>query len=228
MAQGSRQARTAQPHQHGRCTARVDEGRRGQGVREVQGHERARTRRASRDQSRDLRQDAERRRPGHGAHGRPLHPAGGAEVPDAMSRCRSRRSRTPVVPAASRRSCSIASASWSTTCVRARTSCRRRSTLTRRRPRSTPSTCAMRCVPAMVDLREVGDKLEVIDAAPGTGRCRPTARCCSSSRRLVLSRTTPHGPTRFQHRVGPFHLSKLIASGAARAPLTVPAATRTA
>ena len=52
-------------------------------VREVQGPERARAARALRDHARDLQQDGQRRRPADGADGEPLHPAGGARVPEA-------------------------------------------------------------------------------------------------------------------------------------------------
>ena len=52
-------------------------------LREVQGAQRARAARALRDHGRAVQQDGQRRRPADGAHGEPLHPAGGARVSEA-------------------------------------------------------------------------------------------------------------------------------------------------
>ena len=54
-----------------------------QGVREVQGADRGRAARALRDQPRDLLQDHQHRGAVDGADGQPLHPAGGARIPEA-------------------------------------------------------------------------------------------------------------------------------------------------
>ncbi len=52
-------------------------------LREVQGPQRARAARPLRGHGRDLQQDRQRRGPADGADGQPLHPAGGARVPEA-------------------------------------------------------------------------------------------------------------------------------------------------
>ena len=63
-------------------------------VREVQGSERARAARALRDHARAVQQDREHRRPADGADGEPLHPAGGVRVSAAGRGAASRRSKS--------------------------------------------------------------------------------------------------------------------------------------
>ncbi len=53
-----------------------------QGLREAEGPERPRAARARGDRLRDLQQDGQHRSAAHGAHRQPLHPAGGARVPE--------------------------------------------------------------------------------------------------------------------------------------------------
>ena len=64
-----------------------------QGLRDAQGAQRARGPRAPRDHARAVRQDDQRRGAADGADGQPLHPAGGAELPDARWRRAWRRAR---------------------------------------------------------------------------------------------------------------------------------------
>ena len=80
------QARPAQPEEHRRRAAAAGHQGRHRAVREVQGAQRARAARALRDHGRDLQQDHQRRRAADGADGQPLHPAGGARVPEAGRR----------------------------------------------------------------------------------------------------------------------------------------------
>ena len=144
MAEGGRQARPAQPSQHRRRAARdhLEGGR--QRLREVQGAQRARAARPLRGERRDLQQDDQRRGPADGADGQPLHPAGGAGLPargggqrhrgEAGRRHQPRgqeaadqdRQAGRSVPGPDRRAGGAARSH------------------ARRRPRSTPSSCATR------------------------------------------------------------------------------------
>ena len=133
-----------------------------QAAREVQDSQRARDARALRDLPRELQQDHQRRRPADGADGQPLHPAGGARVPEADRPERRGGAR----PAAAERAGQEAAArrtrsSW--------TGSRRRPTRWRRRSITAAASAEKhakymrdKIVPAMAKLREIGDEIEVL------------------------------------------------------------------
>ena len=139
------EARAAEPAQHRRRAARAGQARRHQGLREAQGPQRARAARALRDRLRDLQQDDQRRGAADGADGQPLHPAGGARVPEAgRPGGRRRQGRRRAVEAgqeaarqdareADRRAARARPTRWP-----------RRSSTTAAAPRSTRSTSATR------------------------------------------------------------------------------------
>ena len=77
-----------------------------QAAREVQDPQRARGARALRDLPRELQQDHQRRGPADGADGQPLHPAGGARVPEAHRAERGGGEGRRRPPACRARSCS--------------------------------------------------------------------------------------------------------------------------
>ena len=95
VAEGREEARAAEPAQHGRLAARAGQAGRHQGLREAEGAQRARAARARGDRLRGLQQDDQRRGAADGADGQPVHPAGGARVPEAGGPGRRRRPRPP-------------------------------------------------------------------------------------------------------------------------------------
>ena len=93
VAEGSRQARPAEPEEHRRRASRDRQACRDQGVRKVQGADRGGAARALRDQPRDLLQDDQHRGAADGVDGEPLHRAGRARVPEERGAERGRGAR---------------------------------------------------------------------------------------------------------------------------------------
>ena len=162
MAEGSRQARPAQPEEHRRRAAADRQAGSDQGVREVQGADRGGAARALRDQPRDLQQDDQHRSAADGADGEPLHRAGGARLPEERRPERGRGAGRGRAEQGRQEAPHDRWSSCSTASSRRPTSSRRWSTTTAPTPRSTPKYMRDTVVPAMVKLRELGDQLELM------------------------------------------------------------------
>ena len=98
VAEGSGQARPAQPQDVGRRLRRSAQARRRQGLREVRRPQRARAPRALRGRARAVQQDRQHRGAADGPDGEPLHPAGGLQATRSSSPTPSRRSRRRAAP----------------------------------------------------------------------------------------------------------------------------------
>ena len=131
-------------------------------ARAVQDPQRARAARALRDLPRELQQDHQHRRPADGADGQPLHPAGGARVPEAGSARAWRRSRRAAARACRARSC------WRTYTKLVDQFKAQTDALAEALEHSGGSAekhakyMRDKVVPAMAKLREIGDEIEVL------------------------------------------------------------------